>query len=430
MRTRFAGLAMIGLCAVAPVGAQQRDSTGLGQLADSSWSGYKDPDGVAGPEGIGAELEIGNQVKEPYFRVPVRVFKPWFDAKRDLRENTGLQIGLNYTSYFLWASDGITPSSQTSASSGILDIPVSWTAWGTESGNTGTFYFKFENRHIYGSRPVSPMFLGFETGSILLPATKANSFTFRFWELNFQQSLFNKRVHVVLGKLDPTNYFTFHGLVHPFMNFYGYGNSVSPTANWPNNGTGIIAAVRPTEQLYVTAGLHDAAGDLLVSGRVLDFGDQFFEGNFFKAVEVGYVPSFGERYFKKISLMYWHADAYGTSAQGSGVAFASHWFFEDTFIPFLTAGFSDGNGANTLAKSTVTVGHGYRFKSHDILGTSVNWTRPAGGLRDQYTVEVYYRFTLTERLAVTPDLQWVINPSLNTAISSLFYFGVRLRATM
>jgi hypothetical protein len=38
----------------------------------------------------------------------------------------------------------------------------------------GTFALKFENRHIYGSGSVSPMFLGFETGSILLPATKAN----------------------------------------------------------------------------------------------------------------------------------------------------------------------------------------------------------------------------------------------------------------
>jgi porin len=128
--------------------------------------------------------------------------------------------------------------------------------------------------------------------------------------------------------------------------------------------------------------------------------------------------------------MYWYADAYEGSEQGSGVAFASHWFFKEKYIPFLLAGFSDGKGANTLAKSTVTLGHGLRFLSHDILGTSVNWTRPPGDLRDQYIVEVYYRFTLTERLAVTPDLQWVIHPALNTEQASMFYVGFRLRATM
>ncbi len=210
-------------------------------------------------------------------------------------------------------------------------------------------------------------------------SSKVNSFTFRFWELNFQQRFLNNRVAVVLGKIDPTNYLGFHGLIHPFMNFRNYGNSVSPSANWPNSGTGVVAMVRPTEQLYVLGGLNDVQGDKLADGDWLDFGDQFFEGNFFKTVEVGYTPSYDQRYFKKVSLTYWHADAYTGSAQGSGVTFAGHWFFEDTFIPFLTAGFSDGNGANTLAKSTVTAGHGYRF---------------------------------------------------NTAISSLFYFGVRMRATM
>ena len=422
---------MLGVLGIASLEAQRPDTTrGLGRLADSTWSGYSNQDAIGGPETIGAELELGNQVKQSYFRVPVRVMRPWFDWKAKVMESTGIQFGVNYTSVFLWASDGITPNSQTSASSGIFDIPVSWTPWGKGTGNAGTFSFKLENRHIYGSQSVSPMFLGFETGSILLPATKANSFTFRLWELHFQQRFLDNLVHVLLGKIDPTNYFTFHGLIHPFMNFWGYGSSASPTANWPNPGLGVLAAVRPTEQLYVTAGLLDAQGDRLVSGDFLDFGNQFFEGNFFKTVEVGWVPSYDERYFKKFSALYWHADAYGSSAQGSGVAFSAHWFFEDTFIPFATAGFSDGNGANTLAKSTVTLGHGYRFKSHDILGTSANWTRPPGGLRDQYTIEVYYRFTLTERLAVTPDVQWVIDPVLNTAISSLWYLGFRLRATM
>jgi porin len=423
----------IGLVAALASGtaAQQGDTrAGLARLADSSRSGFVNEGTFGGPETIGAELEVSDQVKEPYFRVPVRVFRPWFDFKGRVREKTGIQFGVNYTAYYLAASAGIEETSQTSAASGIIDIPVSWTAWGAASGNPGTFALKFENRHVYGSRPVSPMFLGFETGSILLPATKANEFTFRFWELNFQQRVLDNRAHVTLGKIDPTNYYTFHGLIHPFMNFYGYGNSVSPTANWPNSGAGVIAAVFPTEQIYVMAGLHDAAGDRLESGDLLDFGNQFFEGTFFKAVEVGYTPGYGEHYFKKISALYWHADEYANSPQGSGVAFTAHWFFEEKFIPFASAGFSDGNGANALAKSSVTLGHGYRFKSHDILGTSLNWTRPPGGLRDQYTAEVYYRVTLTERLAITPDVQWVINPSLNADRGSLFYFGVRARVTM
>ena len=370
-------------------------------------------------------------MQEAYFRLPVRLFQPWFEAKRNVREQTGIQFGVNYTAVYVGASEGLTDSSQTNAASGIIDIPVSMTLVGRESGNTGTFSFKFENRHIYGSRPVPPMLLNFETGSLLLPATKANNFTFRFTEMHWQQSLANDRVHFVLGKLDPTNYYTFHGLVHPFMNYFGYGSSVSPSANWPNQGAGIIGSVRPTEQLYINVGLHDAGGDPFTSGEVFYFGDNFFDGKFFKVVEVGFVPSFGERYFKKISITGWHADPYTDSEEGRGIALASHWFFEEKYIPFLLAGFSDGKGANTIAESVITGGIGFRFKSHDILGLSLNWTHPPGGaLRDQYTAEAYYRFNLTEHLAVTPDLQWVINPSLDPDAGSVFYFGLRARTTL
>jgi len=235
----------------------------------------------------------------------------------------------------------------------------------------------------------------------------------------------------VAGKVDPTNYYTFHGLIHPFMNYYSYAFSVSPTANWPNQGAGVIVSgLDKSKRFYLMAGLHDAGGDPFEDGEWLYFGDNFFDGKFFSAVEVGYTPSFEERYFKKVSATYWHSDAYEGSEEGQGVAFASHWFLEERYIPFFLAGFSDGKGANTIAKNTVSAGMGFRFKSHDILGIGLNWTDPAGGLRDQYTAEVYYRFYLTEHLAVTPDFQFIVDPALNPDKSTLSYFGIRGRITL
>ena len=403
--------------------------SGMGVLADSSYSGYSDRGAIGGPETIDAELEIANQKSESYFRIPIRVFKPWYDFKARINEKYGLRFGLNYTSVFVKASDGITEESETSAAGGVIDIPVSWLLVGRESGNTGTFSLKLENRHPYTT--VAPMFLGFETGSILLPATKVNEFSFRFTELFWQQMLLGGRLHFVAGKLDPTNYYTFHGLIHPFMNYYSYAFSVSPTANWPNQGAGVIATgLDKSKRFYVMAGLNDAGGDPFEDGEWLYFGDNFFDGKFFSAVEVGYTPSFEERYFKKVSATYWHSDAYEGSEEGQGVAFASHWFLEERYIPFFLAGFSDGKGANTIAKNTVSAGMGFRFKSHDILGIGLNWTDPAGGLRDQYTAEVYYRFYLTEHLAITPDFQFIVDPALNPDKSTLSYFGIRGRITL
>ncbi|MCK5087752.1 MAG: carbohydrate porin [Melioribacteraceae bacterium] len=406
-------------------GAQKK---GLAELSDSSYSGYKDHGVIGGPNTIEANLEVDNQKKEPYFRLPIKVFKPWFDWKKSFMEHTGIQFGVNYTATSIWASSGITDESETSAASGVFDITASMTLIGKESGNTGTFAFKFENRHLYSK--TAPMFLGFQTGSILLPATKFREFSFRFTEFYWQQVLFDTKVQLVIGKVDLTNYFTFFGLVHPFKHFTGYAFSTSPSVNWPNQGFGIIASYMPTKNIYIMGTVADVIGDPFGNNDIFNTGDNFFNGKFFKAVEVGYVPSYEDRYFKKVSVTYWNSDEVEGSSMGEGIAFASHWFIDGKYIPFLIAGYSNGGGANTMAETIVSLGNGFRFKSHDILGVGLNWTSPPGDLRDQYSVEVFYRFNLTERFEITPDLQYIINPSLDESKNSLTYFAIRGRITL
>jgi porin len=174
---------------------------------------------------------------------------------------------------------------------------------------------------------------------------------------------------------------------------------------------------------------------LYSDGQFLHFGENFTDGNFFKAVEIGYVPSMAERYFRKISLTYWHSDAYTSAgdaeiASGQGIAFSSHWYFADKFIPHIRFAFSNGNGENAFYKRDIQIGHGFRFKTHDILGISFSTAQTnVPDSKEQSTLEVFYRFNLTEHLALTPDFQWIINPTFNTE-SSLAYFGIRGRIAL
>ena len=166
-------------------------------------------------------------------------------------------------------------------------------------------------------------------------------------------------------------------------------------------------------------------------------GAHFFNGRYFTAVEVGYVPSYEERFFRKASLTFWHADPFtveGTGAsseEGQGVAFAGHWLFADKYIPFLLGGFSNGKGFNAFYEKQISAGMGFRFLSHDILGVGVSWAEPnIPDTRNQQSAEIYYRFTITEHLEVTPDYQLVHNPTLNPDKEWLSYFGIRGRLTL
>jgi porin len=71
----------------------------------------------------------------------------------------------------------------------------------------------------------------------------------------------------------------------------------------------------------------------------------------------------------------------------------------------------------------------------DLLGIGFNWGRPnksrfGPGLRDQYTLEVFYRMRLTTSLTVTPDIQYIRNPALNPVVDDLWVFGFRARLAL
>ena len=157
------------------------------------------------------------------------------------------------------------------------------------------------------------------------------------------------------------------------------------------------------------------------------------------------MPSFAERFTKKISLTYWHADEYpisgdtaNLSPEGDGFALAANWFFNDWFRPFLTYGKNDGAlsasgapGFNTFYEESLSIGNGIQFKSHDVLGFGVNWSKAAFDPRlpTQTVAEIYYRMMITEHLAISPNFQYVWEPAQNQDLDSVYYFQLRFRLT-
>jgi porin len=398
---------------------------------------YNNSEGFGGPKTIGAQLAEDNKPRFSY-RIPIKHTRGWYDFKQHLSENSGIEFGLNYTSVFIHSSQRLSDENNFNASSGIFDIQGGWNFIGRKKGkNKGKIFVKINSRHSYnGSDGTAPMFHGLnESGYYGLPATGFRDYSIRITEFNYQQSLFDNRFHFVVGKVDPTNYFNFHGLIVPWQHFISYGASVSGTVNWPDQGLGGIVSIRPTEKLYIMAGLTDVRGDVFREGEFLNFGDYFQDGKFWKSIEVGFVPTFGERYFKKISITYWHSDQYINKDQvdiesGQGIALSAHWFFNDRFIPFARFGISNGNGENAFYKADIQIGHGYRFLNYDMLGISLSWNQPnIDEAKDQYTSELFYRFNVTAHFELTPSIQFIVNPALNPEVSSLFYFGARGRIT-
>jgi porin len=183
----------------------------------------------------------------------------------------------------------------------------------------------------------------------------------------------------------------------------------------------------------------DAAGD---PSDPLDSLDQFFDNNeYFKHIEIGYTTSPDRIYFDNIHFVYWESDEQAKStgeSKGSGWTFSYAKFIDDKYMPFLRIGDSDGGGGALLEKM-VSAGLGiYNSDTRELFGVGLSYGKasedPVGGfgtnLDPQYTGEIFYRFQLSQHLAITPDLQIIIDPVLNPSESSVFIAGVRVRLNL
>ena len=99
---------------------------------------------------FGGPNAVPNQIESDIFETTlgrgIEFGKNWDAWKADLREKYGFGLGGDYTGVWLNASDTV-PGGRDSTGAGIFRIFGSWDLAGGETGNTGSFVWKFEHRH-------------------------------------------------------------------------------------------------------------------------------------------------------------------------------------------------------------------------------------------------------------------------------------------
>ena len=161
--------------------------------------------------------------------------------------------------------------------------------------------------------------------------------------------------------------------------------------------------------------------------------DTFFEDNeYFTHIEVGLTTSQQRIYLDNVHITLWHSDRREEAGIPSdwGMAFSAAKFINNAWMPFLRGSFSDkGTG---VVKDSISTGVGYYFgSSTDLVGLGLNWSNPTEStLDDQYTAEIFYRFQLAQNIAITPDIQFLVDPALNPDEDFIVVFGLRARIAL
>lgn len=344
-------------------------------------------------------------------------FHAWKDQ---LESRTGFSFGLDDQVQFLDTNSDQSPSD---ALGNVFRFYGAWTATGQGTPNNGALVFKVENRSAIGDR-ISPQALGPSLGYAgLLSSTYSNA-GWVLTNLYWRQRLLDGRMSFVLGQVDVTDYVDVNSLASPWNAFGNLAFEI-PTIPAPDQGLGAAIQWRMNEQWAVLGGIANANGD---PSDPIDSAQKLFDsGETFKHLAIGWSPDWEDRYDQAVQLTVWQVDDREEAGVegGQGVALAAS-FRAGNWRPFFRAGYSDGGGP--LLDRSVGFGTGYDTRyGKDLLGLGLNWGRAPGSTRDQYTMEVFYRYDPTDFFQITPSIQYVANPANDPATDNLLVFGLRGR---
>jgi porin len=382
---------------------------------------------LSGPSATPSTLSYDAQDKDSLLAVDIQ--EGWTQWKSDLEARTGLTLGFDYNALGFRASS--SPGDRT-AGSGVFRAFGKWALVGRDGPNTGNLVFKLEQRHAYGDLAVTDF--GTELGYVGLVNSVFNDQGWRATNLYWQQNLADGQAVVSVGWLDVTDYVDVFALASPWTGFsnLAFQTGSGTIGGLPDGALGAVAAGFLTDRVYAAVGIVDANGDAtdLLGG----FDTLFDEGETFKSLELGWTSGPKALFIDNAHVTLWQIDerTKAGSDDGYGIAFSYTRGIENTWLPFVRGGWADAGGS--LYEAALSVGVGYtQNPGRQLTGLGVNWSRPNDDtfgvdLDDQWTVEAFSRWQLTEGIEITPSVQIIQNPALNPDKDTIALFGLRLRA--
>ena len=396
-------------------------------LSDSK-AGYAQPTSLEGPGGVTTQLADDDAVQGGILSPDgtLKVFEPWYNLKRRLNKDYGLQLGFSFQSLSQTASETLTGISNAAATRGQID--GAWTLVDRGGKNPGKLTFRIRNRQSWNGM-LPPTQLAYQFGSIVNSGTGFNDAGFDLTELAWRQSLLDGRFRVIGGVISAISWYNTTALSGSLTGFQNSGMQSSLSKPAPGRGLGLGFGYEFSRKFVMVAGIHDA--NSTASQNPLDTIQQH---EYFTAVEFRYLPSgLDKQMWDAVKVQFWHQDALqdkGLQAS-SGVAMTAGYLFDDRWYPFAFGGWSDGNAS--IFRQDFVAGLGIKVDtrhrpSNDMFGVAAGWGNPSiDALRDQYTAEMFYRLQLLSSFAITPSVQLVFNPAASPDFDKVVLWGIRTR---
>ena len=436
MRRSILPFVLVGFLSCFTMALAAADEWGAGSSVDPSRSTFgSDPEDPSNL--LRGGIQERTVQRESLF--PISPLKGLHDAigqaKDDIYRATHLKLGLTLNHLFQVMSDAL-PGEDDWGTTTDLDLVGSWELVNRGEPTQGGLYFGLEGRWDYGT--TGPQDLGFV--SLGSAGGTANAFseytpTFILRNLYWEQGSPEAGWAFRIGKITPDAILATSRHITPVTTFLPNVGTGLFSSGYPDSGLGIVGAKYFSDRFKIVGLVSDANADRF------DFGD-IGEGDFYKAAEIAakIAPRTEKAGFSKLTV--WHNDGTkdgqpinaSTGLDGWGVTVKLEQELTDDgqAVGILRWGMSwdDSSIYNQQAGAHFLLydPFGPVGLKNDVVGIAANWVESvAAETRDEYNVEVFYRFPLFPGVDTRLSYQSVINPAFTRDIdhASVFSLGFR-----
>jgi len=351
-----------------------------------------------------------------------------------------LTFGLDAALYGQWASETLTGANKLATLT--WQFAGSWQLRRLERWGTSSLGWTFVGSRSIGDGPSDETMSG-NVGSIsglnanVVPNAAAVD------ELFWRHASADRRWTLLVGRVDQAGHFDANRVANDgYSQFLAFAFENNPSIPWPTyGGFGGLLRLDLGADRYLLASVAAAGNE----DPRIPWSTGGHEG-WNQMLELGgaySLPGLGRGHLR---LTPWHSRIPG--AAGFGLALnldqelgspiradrtSPERRAHTRSIGFVRAGV--GEPAVTPVQSFVSAGIALEQpfgRPRDEMALGVAWSRPSPGVgqRNETLIEAYYRFALSPALSLTPDVQVVIDPTLNPAARDSVVLGLRLHLSL
>lgn len=365
------------------------------------------------------EREVDKWIED---KIILETLKPYENVKKWLLDKAKLEIAMQQLFIYQRATGGRNPND-----TGISNFTFfgQWHLIDHPSFGKGTLGYYFERRDNLTDATVTEFTnevgTAWDTNDFGISSRDRTALRQLWWE----QRVLDEKLVLTIGKLNPENYYDLNSFAGSgSTQFISEPFAANPTKLFPNDALGLNVAIHPSNKYYLTFGFNDANGKSTTSGF-----NSIDESEFLKAFLFGLAPCFDGLGQGNYRFTFWHTDETDNHEDGLGVLFSFDQELGKSLGVFLKYGYSEPqlDRIEHLLSTGFIIRDPWRIKG-DLMGIGFSWDSPSNRVRDEYSIELFYRIQATTHLQLTPNVVFIVNPSEKEDSGALAVFGFRFRA--